>query len=325
MPHGLGIVGAGRERRGSDDGLEGGARLVDVHHRPVFELRRRGFVEMVRVIGGLICQRQDVPGLRIHDNQNATGGVGSFHSPVQGALGVELDILINGKIDGPLLLRFERRHGRFQYRISSSIGQNALANRTAANEVVQRHFQPVQPLVVNAHKAQHIGGHGAIGIEAATLFHESKPLPFLLLQERFHLRRIFGLHGALQPYETSIPQECFLDFLFLHVKQRRQSLCRLRRRHIEHPRVRIERLHHDGECHFLPVAVVNRAARRVERLHAFGLVQRHVPVVIPFHDLHPEKTQHKKKPDGGHNGGHPKAATMHPSARIFCLHARSFH
>ena len=107
MPDALRIVGPGRECRRRDDRLEGRARFINIDNGTVLELPLIRFFEMIRIIGWLISQCQDLSCLRIHDNDDAACRMGRLHRTVKRTLRIKLNVLINGQVHRAFLLRLE--------------------------------------------------------------------------------------------------------------------------------------------------------------------------------------------------------------------------
>ena len=107
MPDALRIVGPGRECRRRDDRLEGRPRFINIDNGTVLELPLIRFFEMIRIIGRLISQCQDLSCLRIHDDDDAARRMGRLHCTVKRTLRIKLNVLINGQVHRAFLLRLE--------------------------------------------------------------------------------------------------------------------------------------------------------------------------------------------------------------------------
>ena len=206
VPDTLRVICFGCQSSRCNDRLECRSWFVNIDNGTVLEFCFCRLVKVVRVIGRPVSKRKDSPCLRIHDDNDAAGCFGAYHSAVERSFCIELDILIDCQIHGSFIFSLVRSKSRLQNRISPGIGQKHLLALASADQVIQRHFKPVEPLVIETYKAQHIRCHRAIGIESAAFIEEAEAFPPFFLDQSLHFIGIFRIHQTLQPYEACFPR-----------------------------------------------------------------------------------------------------------------------
>ena len=131
--------------------LEGGAGFVEVLDGAVAAgALVRGAI-VVRVEGRLVSHRQNLAGLRIHDDRRTAEGTVLCDTLAQFALGDMLQELVDGQFDGSAGRRrlLEAAEG-----VAPCVGLHQHLAVLAANHRVVRRLEPVQPLAIDADEAE---------------------------------------------------------------------------------------------------------------------------------------------------------------------------
>ena len=309
-----------RQRRRRRDGLKRRARLVNIDDRAVFEFIFRRQIKLVRIIGRPIRQRQNLARFRVHHDHHRARRMRFRHRAIQRLLREILHRLIDGEVHRFPHFAQVRRHRRFQNGIAARIREKPHHVDAPADIRFQRFFQPVQPVAVDPDESQDIRQKRVIRIRALALADETEALPALFLQKRFHRLRHLRLHRAREPDETRVGGKLLFQFRFLNLQKRRKRYGGFLRRHIEHPRVRVERFGQKRERERISVSIVNRAARR-EKLHRVRrLIHRHRQETVVAEHLDVKKADDERQTHGRQNRQQYHAAILHQMKDCFPSH-----
>ena len=137
--------------------------------------------ELVGIERGTDGERKDLARVHILHHHRAAERLRGFHFVVEGALGHELDVFVDGELE--VAARFRLALGGTKHlapRIHGRVHQPRLPVQVA----IEFFFKTAEPVVVDAHVAQHLRGNLAVGIKA---------LELLLKIDALHIQ---GLHGG---------------------------------------------------------------------------------------------------------------------------------
>ena len=163
----VGLDQALLERTGHRERLEGRAGLVVELDGPVLAGVVGGARRVVRVHARPVGQRQDRPGAGVHDERRRAGGlVGLSHLAQH-----RLDALLNRPVERePDVLAGLGAIGLDQaYRLAERVLDQPAVPVIAAEGLLLRVLEPGQPGVLGPHRAEQLGGQGALGVRALGL------------------------------------------------------------------------------------------------------------------------------------------------------------
>ena len=179
------------ERRRRRHDLEGRSRLVEILDRAVAPRLFADAPVGVRVEGRVVRHREDLARVRIHDDGGAAGGAVLFDAGAQLALGDELEVLIDGQLEG------RAGGGR-----ALDLAEDALLPRVrlheqlalpAAHLGVVRRLEAAETGVVETDVAEHVRGQLLVRIVAAALLEEPDPLQLELADPLLFVGRDLAL------------------------------------------------------------------------------------------------------------------------------------
>src|SRR5271165_203578 len=123
--------------------------------------------EIIRIECRPDSERKNLPSVRILDHDRAVFRVCPLHVEVQGLLGHELNVLVDGEYEilaGERLAFFAAKH------MSARVQSGQHASRCAMQVFVEILLQAAQSVVVDAHVTKHLRGDPVIRIEALEFF-----------------------------------------------------------------------------------------------------------------------------------------------------------
>ena len=157
------------ERRARGHDLERRSGLVDVLHGAVAPMLGRCARERVRIERRLVGQRENLAGLRRHDQHRAAGGAVARDRIAQLALGDVLQVLVDRQLDGRAGRRrtLEPAEGA-----AARVGLIEQLAERAADLAVVGGLDAGEPFVVDADESQQLRGELLLRIEAAVFLDE---------------------------------------------------------------------------------------------------------------------------------------------------------
>ena len=184
-----------RRRRGDD--FERGSRLVQILDGAVAPRGDVGRVEDIRVERRPVRQREDLAGVRLHDDGGAAGGRVLFDADAQLAIRDVLQVLVDGELEpvaGRRRALLARRHG-----VPARVGLEQHLAFAAADARVERGFEPGQTLV-HADVAEHVRRELFLRV-VPPAFLEEQDAPKV---ERPDAARLLGRHPAREIRELAL-------------------------------------------------------------------------------------------------------------------------
>ena len=164
------VVGRGDmliERGRVGDQLEDRAGLVDIADRVVPQQCRRGVAKVVGVERGPDGERQNLAGVHVLHDDGAVVRLRFLHGVIEGSLGHELNILVDG--EHQVLARLGLALGGTEH-VAARVHGGVHAPGDAVQLTVELLLEAAEAVVVDAHIAQHLRGDLVVGIEALKLF-----------------------------------------------------------------------------------------------------------------------------------------------------------
>jgi hypothetical protein len=160
-----------RGRRRHD--LEGGPGLIQILHGAVAAFGLLGIAIGVRIERRLVRHRQNLAGVRIHDDRGAAFGFVRDDARVQFAFGDVLQVLVDRQLNAR---SGRRRTLEAAERVAARVRLHHDGAGLAADLRVVGVFEAAQPLVVDPHPAEQVRRQLFVRVEALALFDEANAI-----------------------------------------------------------------------------------------------------------------------------------------------------
>src|SRR3954451_9960459 len=161
------------DRGGSGDDLERGAGLVGVLDRTIPASDEVGAAELVRVEGRPVRQREDLAGLRLHDDGRAARRLVFLDADPELAVGDELQVLVDRQLEagaGGREVLLARRH-----RLSPAVALQEDLSFLAADLVVERGFETGEAEIVDPDVSKQVRSELVVRVVTPALLVEEHP------------------------------------------------------------------------------------------------------------------------------------------------------
>ncbi len=207
IDHVVGFCDLRIDRGGVGDQLEDRAGFVNVADGVVLEQLGRGVAKVVGVECGADREGKNLASVHVLHHDGAVVGVGPLHRMIEGILGHELNVLVDGELKilagvGFMLDGAEN--------MTTGVDGGEHAAGCAVKAGVEFLLETAETVVVEANVAERLRGDVAVGVEA---------LKFLLEIEAVEVQSAdmcsnFGRDTASDPGKTAATVKAFFDLVF---------------------------------------------------------------------------------------------------------------